>query len=365
MLEDTLEEIVDDDDGRVFTLNFTGGLRAWKSGEALWHLGPITHDGKPVIKGQISTAQLQQLTLDLGVRAIAFEDCVVTNGVYHTTLRAILPGRTSQLFSAADVWRNIESNLTKVRLKAFLDSNDKPNRDQIHAVLDDKTSIEACSGYIGDSLRSIDISVSAICNHYNSQLVSAIRSGHDEDQRFSTAADISLYAHVHAFFLQIGAARDYLAKLISIRIGYGESKDSMAKLVDVLRSDKIPNDPMLQHIISEGYIVVKEIGRKMVTANWLKEVTDIRNQFVHKRPYGSVSKESMGKIEGIQNKPGFSKYYRGAVLPSGDEYDLLDTVAHHYIICNKLFHDISSLSGLDNKIITITDKDIISIKSNP
>lgn len=359
---ETVVELSAASDGASLIIHFTGGIHAWKIGTNLWDIGPISEGGVPVSKGSFSTEELQKFAGEKGLHAIAFEDCVMSSGVYYLVMREITKKNQNHLFASANEWRNIESNITQARLDDYLTEHAKTGRDELDQVLDAKTSIEAVTGYISDSLRSLDISVSAISDHYYEQLSLGIREGYDKDQRFETAGNIAMYAHVHAFFLQIGAARDYLAKLISIRTGFGESKDAINRLVDCLCVDRLPNDAILNYLVTNGNIVNKADTRRMIQAGWLEEVGEIRNQFVRKRPYGSLACGKNGFIDSTDHTLGLHRYSRLASLPNGENRDILDVVAYHYEQCNQFFIDIAKLTNMRREIRTITDKGIINIR---
>ena len=142
----------------------------------------------------------------------------------------------------------------------------------------------------------------------------------------------------------------------------GGTKDAINRLVDCLCVDRLPNDAILNYLVTNGNIVNKADTRRMIQAGWLEEVGEIRNQFVHKRPYGSLACGKNGFIDSTDHTLGLHRYSRLASLPNGENRDILDVVAYHYEQCNQFFIDIAKLTNMRREIRTITDKGIINIR---
>jgi hypothetical protein len=209
----------------------------------------------------------------------------------------------------------------------------------------------------------MDINVEQIAEHYYEQLVNHMVAGSIDGQRSSNTQAQTLFAHVHSFFLHLGAARDYLGALVARRIGLDEKIDSMARLVGELRESTLPDEPLLALLFGIGCISAhpKKPG-KYTVAGWMHDVTAIRNELVHKRPYGSKFAERFGWVIPQQRDAGIYRYFRPLYLNGNAEQDVLDVVLHHYAQCTNLFHKAAKASGNDASMLHITDADVISSK---
>ena len=178
--------------------------------------------------------------------------------------------------------------------------------------------------------------------------------------------DQNLFAHVHAFFLQLGSARDHLAALIANRLGMDASHgkvDTLSALRRELRASHAGTEPMLDLLIDRQWLIPQpDSSDRWTTAGWLKEVTDLRNEIVHRRPYGSIYAERCGWSVPLHPELGFFRYSRPIKIKGSLECDLLDVLCDHYRTCTKLFFDAAKLSGLRSEMPKLTDKDIVSVK---
>lgn len=205
----------------------------------------------------------------------------------------------------------------------------------------------------------MDINVEQIADFYNEQLVSQMASGLLDGRKSSTTLDQMLYAHVHSFFMHIGAARDYLAALIGFRLG--KDKNSLAWLADALKVDDLEKDALLSILQKRGYLGKKTNStNKVEVAGWLAEMTEIRNRLMHRRPYGSLFVEKMGYAVVIDSENGLYRYTRPIVMDEG-ECDVLDLVIQHYRAACSLFLDCAEQSGLNTDMPVLSVSDIISV----
>jgi len=209
----------------------------------------------------------------------------------------------------------------------------------------------------------MDIAVEVVTEFYNENLVNLMAAPNLEGSRSASSLDDTLYAHVHSFFMHLGAARDYLAALIALRIGKDPHENvSMGTLIPVLRTSDFAGDELLTLFKTKGYLQHKPTTTYKVEAvGWLKDVTDLRNEFMHRRPYGSKFVEQMGYAKPIDESAGLYRYIRPILRPDGKEYDILDLIAHHYAVASDFFLESAEKSGYDTKMITITDEDVISV----
>jgi len=239
-----------------------------------------------------------------------------------------------------------------------------PTHDKIAALLDNRTEAERLAQSISLCLRSVDISVGRIAEFYHEQLIDLMASGALNGQRRATTLDQSLYAHVHSFFMHLGAARDYLAAFIALGIGKNPDRiDSLARLVEIIRSQHFASSPLLQQALTKGFLAVSATkSHRWETAGWLREVSDLRNQFIHKRPYGEKFFERAGFAQAVDSDEGVYRYFRPIIVGADPNRDLLDIIGHHYRQSITFFQDAADGSGLDAAIETITDRDIISFE---
>ena len=212
----------------------------------------------------------------------------------------------------------------------------------------------------------MDLAVEQIAEHYNEQLVNKMYAGDVNGQRSSNTMDQNLFAHVHAFFLQLGSARDYLAAFIANRLNMNASHgkvDTMNALKSKLRSQNVGLEPILDLLLKRKWLVAKpDDSDRFVTSGWLKEITDLRNEFVHRRPYGSVYAERFGWATPVRAELGLYRYFRPIEIEGQPERDLLDVICYHYRECTGLFFDAAKASGLDGNMMTLKDKDIVSLQ---
>jgi hypothetical protein len=148
-----------------------------------------------------------------------------------------------------------------------------PTWEQIARLTDDHTEVEWLARSISLSLRSMDISIEQIAEFYYEQLVNLMAAGLIADTQNQT-----LFAHVHTFFLHLGAARDYLAALIAARIRKNPSKiDSMANLTEVLEPQDVETDALLKLLENRKFIQPTPSNmNRLEISGWLKEATTLR-----------------------------------------------------------------------------------------
>ncbi|RWR27260.1 hypothetical protein D2T31_17510 [Sinirhodobacter populi] len=351
-------------DGEGFYIYFTGGFRAAKVADDAWRIEPIFANDKPCAAGPLTKIQLQSLVKQNNFQAVAFHRFGWVDGAYHSSWAPIIPNKTNHLEGPASLWSNIAGNIARPRTKDFFESSKSRTGEEIAKAIDDQHPVEALARYISLSLRSMDISVEQIAVHYHEQLVNRMASGRLDHTRSSNTLSQTLYAHVHSFFLHLGAARDYLGALVAYRIGLDPKKfDSMARLVGELRYTNSPADPLLALLLTSGNIVVHpQSPNKFQVSGWMQEVTALRNELVHKRPYGSKYNERAGWVVTLQKEAGLFRYFRPLEINGKAEKDVFDVLHHHYVQCTSLMHECAKASGQDTAMMHITDRDVISLE---
>lgn len=206
----------------------------------------------------------------------------------------------------------------------------------------------------------MDVSVEQIAHHYHDQLVNQMASGRMEGTRVSTTSDTELYAHVHSFFMHLGAVRDYFAALIACRVGYPAKVDSMRELCKKIAWKCRPDDSLLDLLLTLGDIEENPETGKTKMAGWLWSVSEIRNTFVHRRPYGSRVVEKSGWVQPVLAGPGLYRYFRPVLDLKDAQYDVLDLVSSNYERCNLLLMRAFEVAGYDASLLQLTDADVTS-----
>jgi hypothetical protein len=351
-------------EGEGFYLHFIGGFRAAKIHEDAWQIEPVFVNDKPCATGPLTMAQLQALSKQNNFRAIAFHRFGWMDGEYYSSWAPIIPGNANHSEGPADRWSSIASNIARSRTKEFFETAEHPEKEQIAKALDNQNPVEALARYIALSLRSMDISVEQIAEHYHEQLVNHMAKGRVGGELAANTLSQTLYAHVHSFFLHLGATRDYLGALIAHRIGLDYKKiDSMARLVGELRQANLPKDALLDLLIKDGDIAAHPQKQdKLAVAGWMQEVTEIRNELVHKRPYGSKFNESFGRVIPAQKEAGLYRYFRPLDLNGSADQDVFDVLHHHYARCTDLMHKAAKASGNNAAMMHVTNDDVIALK---
>lgn len=350
-------------DGDAFYLICTGGVRCAERDADVWHIEPIFDGESASARGFMTKSQLQAYLRQSDLKPVAFHRLGWFHGDYHSGWSPIIPGRTSHMQGAVDMWGHIEGNLCSDRTGSTLDGITEPDQVKLANLLDDQTDAERLAHCISLSLRNMDIAVEQVTEFYNEHLVNLMAGKNLYGSRSGSYQDVALYAHVHSFFMHLGAARDYFAAFIASRLGKDPLDiDSMAKLISVLRTADIPSDDLLGVLQTRGYLQHKATSLDKIEAvGWLKEVTNLRNQFVHRRPYGSKYVEQSGYAQAIDKSAGLYRYVRPVVQADGAEEDILDLIARHYAVASSLFYECAEKSGHNTAMMTLTDKDIISI----
>lgn len=308
--------------------------------------------------------QLQAIVKQNDFRAVAFHKFGWMDGVYHSSWKPIMPGKSNHSECPSNLWSNIAGNIALTRTKEFFNKIERPSLVEIARVMDEKNTVEALAQYISNSLRSMDFSVEQIAEHYHEQLVNNMSVGHVDGEMSENTLSQTLYAHVHSFFLHLGAARDYFGSLIAHRIGFDSQKvDSMARLVEKIREAHLQNDALLELLFSNGNIApLPPKNNKFTVSGWMQKVTDTRNELVHKRPYGSRFNERLGRVVPTQKEAGLFRYFRPFELDDNAKQDVFDVLHYHYARFNELMHLAAQASGENTAMMHFTDEDVIALE---
>ena len=121
-------------------------------------------------------------------------------------------------------------------------------------------------------------------------------------------------------------------------------------------------DAMLDILLTRKLLVKNSERDGWSRSGWLRSASDIRDQFVHRRPYGLLFPEGSGRV--VPVAPGMSlfRYERPFIFSDGQKADVLGIIAWYYQHISSLFSAAADASGYDQEIIHITGKDIISME---
>lgn len=349
---DIIRDIPIQPDGDANYLHFTGGLRGCEVAENRWAFEPILDKGSLVTKGVLSKSELKLLVQAIGLRPIAFNHVDWWKGAYHSTWRPIVPGRAKLSTAASDYWAQIVSGGSKDKWRAADLDHKISTREELERLFDSKGAEESIAQSISISLRNMDISIEYISDFYNEHLARLLLEKKIlDDGILKSSLDHLLLAHVHSFFTQLGSARDYVAKLISFRLGLDWVRvDSMGKLIRRLKSSDVEKDKILLLMVSRGLIKIGCVaGQEVRLTGWLKDASELRDRFVHRQPYGFRLRESGGSLRKPSEYYEIYKYHRPLVMSSNEEVDILDTVAEYYMNFDELLFDIGLATGYSSE----------------
>lgn len=348
-------------DGYSLYIFFTGGIRASNSEDDLWQIEPIYDDGKAYRKGLINKKDLQNFAASMGIKPIAFGTYGWIDGRYYSSWKPIFGNKKSHLLSPPNLWSNIAANISECNEQERELNLERTELEKIAEIYDDQSLEESLSRSISLSLRSMEINIEQIAEHYFEQLVDTMYT-RSFATACSTTGDQTLFAHVHSFFLHLGAARDYLAAFIAKQIGIDAKTNSLEKLRKKLLLSHIGSSPMLEKLISDGLMVPPpdSLGQWDISG-WLRKANRLRNILVHERPYGSKYLEKYGSTKELSKEMGVYRHFRIVCTEDSSDLDLLDVINDFYQNCMSLFENMADLSGFDKSMMVYTDNDIISI----
>jgi hypothetical protein len=351
-----------EEDHQTISLCFTGGLKAWNVSDDIWSISPVLYHGDASIVGKLRTADLRSLMQTLNYEPVIYERRTSIDGDVALTFRPFHPMAPSSQLTGADLWQTAGNNIMRARMAEFVSANPDASYQERNKAADAATSEERYITAVSDSLRSMDICLGAICNFYHDQTISGMRSGKKPTERFSNLLDLPFNANVHSFFLHLGAAFGYLGALLAARCNLAESVDDLTRFVGNLRANKLPSDPMLDIMISESLIASSEGTTKFKLHGWLASSIKVRNEFVHKRPYGSKRAEEWGWLLACGEGDLFAKYFRPMLIDGDEEKDALEVISGMYLSAMRLFERLVSASGYSAALPHFTDKDFLSFK---
>lgn len=360
-LAETLQPLPRIKDGQGFIMHWAGGLQSCERNPDQWHILPIQHGGAPHASGLYSRQDMLAFMRQRGARFVAYQQIRWTDGSHAAFWNPFIAGERNFHQSPADLWNHAARNLARARISPLIDALQNPTREQITAIQDEHGQLERLASSISLSLRNLDTTVSQIASFYHTELINQLAAGNLGDSRSSSVRDQILYAHVHGFFLHLGAARDYLAAFIAYQLGMDVARiDAMNRLVEAIRLPDKDRSAILQLLITRGFLSpVGAPSTKWKSSGWLYDATELRNQFTHHRTYGHLTAERMGYLEALDEDIGLYRYFRPVVW-KGAVDEVFDMILFNYERVNELFFSSAKLSGQDLSILDLTDRDTIS-----
>ena len=350
-------------DGDARHILYTGGLRATEVDRNRWVIAPFFSDKKPCYVGYLGQEKLQQLTGRLRLQPIAFHQVGWVDGGYHSSLRPIQLEKANHSITPANQWSTISYHLAKSRTDQTVNWDKPPHPDELARILDERKDDERLARSISYSLGSLDIHVEKITEFYFERIVDVLSKGTGIGNLIATTQDRSFFSHVHSFFAEFGAVRDYLGALIAVRLGHDPKKvDSLRKMTGKIKKPAGSMDAILDLLLKRQLLVRSSGGGGWSRSGWLKDASDIRDQFVHRRPYGLLFPERAGRV--VPVAPGISlfRYERPFIFSDGRKSDVLDIITWYYRNISSLFSAAADVSGYDQAIPQITEKDMISMQ---
>lgn len=347
-------------DGESFYLHFSGGIRAGRIQGDRWAIEPVLAQKRPASFGNFSKSDIWKMASFFRIAPIAFQNSGWRNGSYYSNWVPIIPGQSNHMIGASDLCRNISARIGDKRRRSRLDGLTNATRENFVAIVDDEQPDEKLAQFIALSLRGMDISVEEIAAFYHERLIDLMATERLKGERVSGTLDQVLNTHVHSFFMHAGAARDYLGSFIALKVGEDPvAVDSYKSLCKKLRSRHLDADPMLAELIRRGLIKESKQKGQWQTGGWMWELTELRNTFTHRRPFGSRFAEGSGRAVSLSAAGQFYRYTRPFETDTGE--DVLDIVVKQYQRVIELFHCLAKISGFDSEITVITDDDIIEV----
>lgn len=346
-----------------FLANWSGGVQAVQADEHRWRILPVLTGGRACVNGFYSKAAMREFLLERGLQFVAFESMSWTNGAYTSFWSPQIRGQSNFFRGSADLWHSASSNIGQLRGQPQLAALTNPTREEVAAILDARTEPERLAQSIGLSLRNMDTSVRGIFEFYHEELINLLAHGQTDGTSSASMRDQVLFAHIHAFFLHLGSARDYLAALVAFRLGHDpHDVDSLTKLLKVAGAADVTGEPLLALLSSRGYIAPRQNDpSKLQQHGWLWQATDQRNELTHRRTYGARFVEGMGHLTALDVDDGLYRYVR----PLAGSYpadDVLDAILEHYANVNELFFAAAGAAEYDTSIRKLTDDDIVSVE---
>lgn len=349
-------------DGDGFSIYFSGGFRATMFDTDKWWFEPVLSDGEAVSTGLFSSDSISELAKEFRLNQVGRLSYGWSNGEFHSSWLPTVYGRKVIHQGPSDLWSAISSNLRSARMNR--NTLEGMNEEEVASILDDQRGDEMLARYISMSLRGMDSAIEKISEFYFERLTDELYSGARVGRKKGRITDVHLEAEVHSFFLHYGSARDYFGAFIANDLGEPfRGVDSFEKLRRRLNKSPQVEAPIIDALLNQSVLARPSLEQsEWSVEGWLKELNGLRNQFVHTRPYGSKFVETNGWISEVDPQLELYRYQRPIALQDGSAPDLLDLLSYFYAHFQRLMFDAAGWTGRNSEMITLTDKDIVSVQ---
>ena len=247
-------------------LHISGGLRAQEREPRRWSLGPLlSSDVKPSWLRPFPIQQIDQSAI--AIDEILFGGDEISGIGTPLVSRSWTPLNGPHKGMPADVlWGGIAFNAHK-------------KGDELYSRF---------ARNIAHSLRAAGIRLRDASDGFHIQLMAALAEKKETGARFTNTAAMDIHLAFHSVLSELSSARDYLAAALGHQIGAPPSKDAMNRLADWLAK------PVNAHHQSDNVLGQMLAAYDSGSADpWLYELTEYRNEFLHRTPFGMARNQHL------------------------------------------------------------------------
>lgn len=240
----------------IASIHLTGGLRAAKS-ETGWSIQPL-----PAARGigalrPVSRSGLDHFVRTAGLKIIGGDEISGMDGPLPARFWTPLPGQGAGRSSPADAWGAISIAAARSG--------------------DERTALIARK--IAVTLGAADIRIRDASDCYHQQLLGALLENQTAGRRYKNVPLRDLFLAFHSLLAEMAGARDYIAEFAGSRLNAPDGVDALNRFerwaTATSRADKAA-DPLAARLLGS-----REPG---ATNKWLADLTDYRNEFLHRMP---------------------------------------------------------------------------------
>jgi hypothetical protein len=320
-------------------LHLLGGLRAHTLKDHL-AIEP-TIEGKVVsFKSITDTRNYYRVIRSLGLDFIGHEQFHENGKLFQPVWYLFEPGK-KRVEDVENIWAGIAHTSRKMN----------------------EIGIAELAEYIVFSLRISSFRLRDISREYEWQNRFAVEKQLPQDGKYSNIKSFDLDMALHAFLVDMGTARDYLARFISVfLLKERRPVDAMPKLYErVKKGGTTKLDGKCQVVVDA---VLSACDRDQ-NDSWMAKLGEFRNIIVHRSPLGDLAENEflIARHLPFQSHVFFSIYLgvpRDPFLSSSSEY--VDALSYFRELLLKLrgfAKLVADASGVAPTIPTITDADLL------
>ncbi|MGK7866274.1 hypothetical protein [Falsiroseomonas sp. E2-1-a20] len=241
-------------------LHVTGGIRAFGSSAGFWAWHPVTIGGAIHALKPVPINSILNIAKNLGAELFGGNEISGLGASLHSRVWTPLDGPYNGQPQPADLWINIAANADRAG-------------DRRYAEL---------ANHISFSLRAAGIRLRDASDHYRDQLLAAIEEKRKPGILFSNLPLSDLQLAFHSVLSELGSARDYLGVLLGYSFNAPPSIDAMNRFkrwVSKAAHSDLRLEPIVDKVL-RGY-------DQTSSDPWLADLSEYRNEFLHRRPLGS------------------------------------------------------------------------------